>query len=135
MISVGVVLGGPERPPVDALLSATMKAVKATRSNEYEFHRKPAVNVVFYVPGSLFDYRDLKKIEPVRFSRKRKLLLVAVPVPRDQVNSGGSVEFVIDALHQANMIAAETFRREGLEPFDFEAAEAVVERVRQTLQH
>jgi hypothetical protein len=36
----------------------------------------------------------------------KKLLLVVVPVPREVADSGGSVEFVIGVLHQANAIAA-----------------------------
>ena len=98
----------------------------------FEVGSAPAVNVVFYVPGSLGDF-DIPKIEASRFSRKQKLLLVAVPVPREEVESGGSVEFVTGALHEANRIAAETFARKGSEPFDFERAEAIVERVRQSL--
>lgn len=133
MISIGVNLGGPERLPVEELLRAATRAVKSARGEGYESHRQSSVNVVFYVPGSLTSYQDLKKIEAARFSRKQKLLLVAAPVPKEETASGGSVEFVIDALHQANRIAAETFARKGTEPFDFDKAEALVENVRQSL--
>ena len=92
----------------------------------------PALNVVFYVSGSLGDF-DITKIEASRFSRKQKLLLVAVPVPKEVVESGGSVEFVISALHEANRIAAETFSRKGTEPFDFAKSESIVEKVKQKL--
>ncbi|MBX3435735.1 MAG: hypothetical protein KF847_20650 [Pirellulales bacterium] len=98
----------------------------------FEVGSAPAANVVFYVPGSLGDF-DIPKIEASRFSRKQKLLLIAVPVPKEEVASGGSVEFVTGALHEANRIAAETFARKGAEPFDLEKAEAIVERVRQSL--
>lgn len=133
MISIGVNLGGPERLPVEEFLRAAMRAVKSVRGEDYDSHRQPSVNVVFYVPGSLIDYDKLKKVEAARFSRKLKLLLVAVPVPMEEVESGGSVDFVIDALHQANRIAAETFARKGTEPFDLKNAEALVEKVRQSL--
>jgi hypothetical protein len=133
MISIGVNLGGPEAVRIESLLRAAMKAVKAARGNSYESHAHPAVNVVFYVPGSLIDYADLKQMEPARFSRKQKLLLVAVPVPKEEVERGGSVDFLIDALHEANRIAAETFAKKGTELFDFENAEVIVEQVRQSL--
>ena len=133
MISVGINLGGPERLPIEGLLRTAMKAIKSTRGEAYESHRLPGVNVVFYIPGSISDYEDLRKIEAARFSRKQKLLLVAVPVPKEEVESGGSVEFVIDSLHQANAIAAEVFARKGTEPFDLDSAEAIVEKVKQSL--
>jgi hypothetical protein len=95
---------------------------------------RPAMNVVFYVPGSLGDFPNITKVAAGRFSRKQKLLLVEVPVPRDIAASGGSVEFVIDALHQANAIAADVFARKGPEPFDLAKAEAIVERVKEALE-
>ena len=133
MISIGMNLGGPEQLPIEKLLRTTMKAVQSARGEGYESHRLPSVNVVFYVPGSISDYADLKKIEAARFSRKQKLLLVAVPVPKEEVESGGSVEFVIDSLHQANTIAVETFARKGDEPFDLARAEAIVDQVERSL--
>jgi hypothetical protein len=94
----------------------------------------PGLNVVFYVPGSLGDFSNVTKIAAGRFSRKQKLLLVEVPVPRDVAESGGSVEFVIDALRQAIVIAAEVFARKGHEPFDPARANAIVDRVNHTLR-
>ena len=99
----------------------------------FELGSAPAVNVIFYVPGSLIGYDDLKKIEPARFSRKQKLLLVAVPVPKDVAESGGSIDFVIDALHKANAIAAEVFAKKGVGAFDLAKAEMLVEKVREAL--
>jgi hypothetical protein len=133
MISMGINLGGPERLPIEGLLRSAVKAIKSARGEGYESHRLPGVNVVFYIPGSISDYANLKEIEAARFSRKQKLLLVAVPVPKEQVESGGSVEFVIDSLRHANAIAAETFARKGTEPFDLDGAEAIVEKVRESL--
>lgn len=153
MISTAVYFGGPEQKnsELSKLFGATERALRAIRgpwvgSDDFgpcasrpqagpyfEVGSLPAVNVVFYVPGSLVRYEDLTKTEAARFSRKQKLLLVAVPVSKEEVESGGSVEFVIDALHEANRIAAETFARKGTEPFDLETAEAIVEQVRQSL--
>jgi hypothetical protein len=134
MISIGIHNNGPELEgsPIDELLGATMRAVSVARGKGYEAHASPAVNVVFYVPGSLGGF-DIPKIEESRFSRKQKLVLVAVPVPSEVAQAGGSVEFVIDALHKANAIAAEVFARKGKEPFDLAKAEAIVEKVRESL--
>ena len=90
------------------------------------------MNVVFYVPGSLGDF-DIPKIEASRFSRKQKLLLVAVPVPKAVVQSGGSVEFVMAALHQPNALAAEVFACKGVGVFDLAQAEAILEKVGRVL--
>ncbi|MCX5677327.1 MAG: hypothetical protein NTX87_20275 [Planctomycetota bacterium] len=109
-----------------------MKACKQIRGDWVE-GSAPAVNVVFYVPGSLDTYGSLGQIEAARFSRKKKLLLVAVPVPPEVAQAGGSVEFVIDALHKANAIATEVFAHKGTEPFDLAKAEAIVEKVRESL--
>jgi hypothetical protein len=76
---------------------------------------------------------DIDGIEAARFSRKQKLLLVAVPVPPEMVESQAAASFVIGALHEANRIAAETFARKGAELFDFDQAEAIVDKVGQSL--
>lgn len=98
----------------------------------FEVGSVPSINVVYYIPGSLGDFQ-IPKIEASRFSRKQKLLLVAVPVPKEIVESGGSVEFIINSLHQANAIAADVFARKGTEPFNFEKAEVIVDKVKQSL--
>lgn len=152
MISIGVHLNGPELrgSRIDEMLRASMRSLSTVRGAwlgrddfgpcdprpssgpSFELGSAPAVNVVFYVPGSLGGEAP-SMIEAARFSRKQKLLLVAVPVPKEEVESGGSVEFVITALHEANRIAAETFARKGTEPFDFDKAEAIVKSVGQSL--
>jgi hypothetical protein len=134
MISIGADFMGPELDgsPIDRLIGAAMIAVENFRGKGYEAHASPAVNVVFYVPGSLGGF-DIPKIEASRFSRKQKLVLVAVPVPAEVAEAGGSVEFIIDALHKANAIAAEVFASKGTESFDLARAEAIVEKVKQTL--
>ena len=152
MISMGVHLNGPElcKSRIDELLRATMRALKKERgpivgtddfgqcdpppaSGQYfEIGTFPAVNVVFHVTGSLGGAMP-KRIEAARFSRKQKELLVAVPVPKEEVETGGSIEFVIGALREANRIAAETFGKKGTEPFDFDKAEAIVDKVERSL--
>jgi hypothetical protein len=134
MISIGVDFMGPEHPEtaIGQLLLAASRRVQEHRG-DYESYPGPRVNVVFYVPGSLGDFPNITKVAAGRFSRKQKLLLVEVPVPRDVAESGGSVEFVISALRQANAIAADVFARKGPEPFDLAKAEAIVKRVKEAL--
>lgn len=134
MISIGAHYRGPELDGsvIEQTIRRAMKAVEQARGPGYEEHATPAVNVVFYVPGSLGNF-DIPCIEASRFSRKQKLLLVAVPVPPEIVQSNATVDFVIDSLHQANRIAGETFARKGPEPFDLDRAETIVESVRLSL--
>jgi hypothetical protein len=134
MITIGAYFGGPElhESPVQLMIRSAMKVCKHIRGDWAE-GSTPAVNVVFYVTGSLDTYASLRQIEAARFSPKKNLLLVAVPVPSEVAKAGGSVEFITDSLHRANAIATEVFARKGTEPFDFAKAEAIVEMVRQSL--
>jgi hypothetical protein len=134
MISIGAHYRGPELEgsAIDTLIVKATKAAKAGRPTDYEAHRNPAVNVIFYVSGSLGGF-DIPKIEASRFSRKQKLLLVAVPVPEDMAKSGGSVEFVIGALRQAVAIAAEVFAKKNVGAFDLAGAERIIEEVQAAL--
>ena len=154
MISIGGYYKGPElsNSSIKRLLQVAMKALEAARgpwvgsddfgpcddkprSGPYfEKGSAPAVNVVFYVPGSL-GKEGPDKVEAARFSRKQKLLLVAVPVPPEMVESDAAAGFVIDALRQANQIAAETFAKKGkdIEPFDLKQADAIVDKVERSL--
>lgn len=137
MITIGAHYRGPELEgsPIDELISATMQEVAAIRGEpDPERISTPAVNVVFHVPGRLGDFPDLKKIEAGRFSRKQKLLLVAVPVSREVAKAGGSVDFVIDALREANKIASEVFARKGVEGFDLAKANTLVDEVKSVLE-
>jgi hypothetical protein len=134
MIYIGLQLNGPElgKAPIDRLLTLAAKAAAEARGG-FTVGLRPAMNVVFYVPGSLGDFPNITKVAAGRFSRKQKLLLVEVPVPRDVAEAGGPVEFVIGALRRAIAIAADVFARKGPEPFEVAKAEAIVERVKEAL--
>jgi hypothetical protein len=134
MITIGAYFGegGQQDLPIGVMIRSAMNAAANARGDWTE-GSAPAVNVVFYVPGSVAQYESLTQIEASRFSRKQKLLLVAVPVPKEVADAGGSIDFVIDALHKANAIAAEVFAKKGSESFDLAGAEAIVERVREAL--
>jgi len=109
-----------------------MKAVKIARG-EWKEGDAPAVIVVWIVPGSLGEVNFTGQ-RTTLFSRKKKLLQIEAAVPQEVVDAGGSVDFVIDALHTASATAAEVFARKGKEPFDLARAEAIVERVRDELE-
>jgi acetylornithine deacetylase/succinyl-diaminopimelate desuccinylase-like protein len=150
MITIGVNYGGPEQKGAGIynLLNAAMNAIADERGpwvggddfspgdpqpatgKYFNVGSAPAVNVIFYVPGSVLTYSDLRQIEPARFSRKQKLLLVAVPVPPEIVNSDKALDFVIDALHKANAIAAEVFAKKNVGTFDLQKADAIVEKAK-----
>jgi hypothetical protein len=134
MISIGAYFGEPgqQDSPIGLVLRAAMDATARCRGDWIE-GSTPGVNVVFYVHGSIAKYDCPTKIEAARFSRKQKLLLVAVPVPKVIIETDEPLTFVIDALHQANAIAAEVFAKKSPEQFDFEKAEAIVERVQESL--
>jgi hypothetical protein len=135
MITTGADYGGPEHfdcifLEMDRSVGQAMFELRGGDVEEWE-GKIPGVNVVFYVPGSVMDHASVTKIEAARFSRKRKLLLVNVPVPREVIwDREKSLSFIIDALHKANAIAAEVFAHKGSEPFDFQKAEAIVEHAR-----
>jgi hypothetical protein len=135
MITTGTHLGGPEQitaafNEVDRQISKAVAELLGGDVDEWE-GSIPGVNVVFYVPGSVMDHASITKIEAARFSRKRKLLLVNVPVPPDIIlNREKSLAFIVDALHKANAIAGEVFSQKGSEPFDLQKADAIVEQAR-----
>jgi hypothetical protein len=134
MITIGAYFGeaGQQDSAIGLIIRSAMNAVAGIRGDWTEGFT-PAVNVVFYVPGSVSQYGDLTRIKAGRFSRKQKLLLVAVPVPASVVNSGKAIEFVVDALYQANRIAADVLAKKGVGPFVREKADAIVEKVKEAI--
>ena len=136
MITLGAKFGGPEEMEFREAWKCAATAIREAR------HQKkgepeddtPGVNVVFYVSGSVIEFSRIKEIEPARFSRKRKLLLVDVPAPKNiRDNFDKSLSFIMDSLGKANAIAVEVFERKGAEPFDLAKANAIVDQAKQLL--
>lgn len=121
MISIGAVYLGPELDGTK-LNQAIATAMKACPDFEKDFRigSCPAVNVVFYVPGSLGS-PDWDGMRDAKFSRQQQLLMVQVAVPRSVVESANPEEFVIDSLYGANAVAFEFFRQKNI---DFPLADA-----------
>jgi hypothetical protein len=130
MLTLGAQFVGPEQngSPIDVAILSVMDAVRDARGERTK-GTSPEVNVVFYVPGSC-DLAVPAKMEAARFSRKQKLLLVAVPVPPEMINSDKALDFVIAALHKANAIAAEVFAKKNVGTFNLQKADAIVEKAK-----
>ncbi len=130
MITLGAQFGGPEQDgsSIDMAILSVMDAIRDARGERIK-GAEPAVNTVFYVPGSC-GLPVPTKMEAARFSRKQKLLLVAVPVPPEMINSPDALDFVIGTLHRANAIAAEVFAKKNVGVFDAERADAIVEKAK-----
>jgi acetylornithine deacetylase/succinyl-diaminopimelate desuccinylase-like protein len=130
MISIGAQFGGPEhaQTSIRRAIFTAMDAVRGARGERIA-GAAPEVNTVFYVSGSC-GLPIPAKTEAARFSRKQKLLLVAVPVPPEKINSTDALDFVIDALHKANAIAAEVFAKKNVGVFDLQKADEIVEKAK-----
>ena len=128
MISIGSVLKGPELrdSPIDRAIMAALRAAKELRG-DFEFGSTPAVNVVFYVPGSTGS-PDWDGLRDAKFSRQQKFLMVQVAVPEDAVESPAPEDFVIGSLYGANAVAFEFFRQRKIE-YPLADAEALVEQI------
>jgi hypothetical protein len=127
MISIGGYYHGPElkNSETDRVITSLMKAAT------FELGKDPEINVIFYVPGSLGG-PDWEGIRDAKFSRKQQLLMIQVAVPAKMVNSPQLKAFLIENLHQANALAAEVFRKKGLE-YPFSVAEKLVDQITQRL--
>ncbi len=121
MIALGGVFQGPELEGslIDRTIKEAGKAAAELRG-DFEFGSSPAVNVIFYVPGSLGS-PDWDGLRDAKFSRRQQLLMVQVAVPENVVDSSDPKDFVIESLYGANAVAFEFFRQKNM---DFPLAEA-----------
>lgn len=132
MISIGAVYEGLELrgSPICETINAIGKAVIKLRG-DFEIGKSPAVNVVFYVPGSLGGV-DWEGSRDSTFSRKQRLLMVQVAIPKEVADSENPVDFLVEALHEANVIAFEGFRKRKIE-YPFDEAETLIDDVKRKL--
>jgi len=133
MIATGGYYRGPEIKDsrIDKMLRATGKALDAI-CGDWKEGDAPGLVVLFVVPGSLGDVNFVGQ-RVTLFSRKKKLVQIEAAVPREVVDAGGSMNFVIDALRQASRTAAEHFERKKAGVFDLAKADAIVEKVKDAL--
>jgi hypothetical protein len=69
-----------------------------------------------------------------RFSRKQQLVLVAVPVSRDLIDSEKAGDFVVKSVRDACCIAAEAFSKKGIDTFDLVQAYHLTDCIANSLQ-
>ncbi len=115
MITIGAIYSGPELEGgrFDRILSSAMRAAEVATAS-FEFGSRPAVNVVFCVPGSL-GHPDWQDLRVVRYSKRRKLLLIQAAVPEKVISGPAVLEYVVEALLGANALAFESYRQKGLD--------------------
>ena len=153
MLTIGIHFRGPELKHTDTgqVLIRTVKVVAElcgdviggkdtndvhgyqSKGTTFVLGSSPLLNVMFYVPGSLGDFPRLAAPTAGKFSRKLQEVLVEVYVPKEQVASGRSVEFVIEALRKSCAVAADVFEKKKAGPFDLAMANAIIDRVRDAL--
>ena len=129
MIAIGAVYNGPEHQQSFAkqAITVAMNGFCDLRGTDEIGGEIPGLNVVFYVPGSLGD-PDWVGLRDSKFSRKKKMLMVQVAVPRVMVNSPSLPNFIIESIHGANKIAFQFFHAKGIE-FPLADAEDLTDRV------
>lgn len=134
MISIGSVLKGPELSgsPIDRAIMSATKATAKLRG-KFEFGNSPAINVVFYVPGSTGSL-DWEGMRDSKFSRQQQLLMVQVAVPDKVVQSTTPSMFVVESLYGANAIAFEFFRQKGIQ-FPLADAEKLVSEIEASIRN
>jgi hypothetical protein len=133
MILIGNVFRGPEHQAskTKRLLSKLMELSMELRGL-FEVGDCPAVNVVFYVPGSLGAF-DWDGIRDAKFSKQQKLLMVQVAVPANMIDSPSLKDELIESLHGANAVAFEFFRQKGMQ-FPLADAEDLVLRIKDRME-
>lgn len=125
MIYLGAIYSGPELEGshFSRVESAVMCAV-SDALGDFQEGDAPSYNVVFCVPGSLGepDWVDLRQ---VRYSKKKKMILLHAAVPREVVSSDNAFDYIIATLREANDAAYRFFKHKGMQ-FDKDKADGLV---------
>ncbi len=100
---------------------------------DYKEGTVPAVNVVFYTPGSVGGTPDWERGHIAKYSTKRKLLLVQVGVPEEMVYAQTALDYVIEELYGANALAFEFYRGKKMD-YPLADAEKLVGEIRQIVE-
>lgn len=132
-VYLGIVLGGPEQRggSADSTLTKIAKRVAELRGEAESVYG--GINAVFHLPGSLVT-PSFQGARSAKFSRKERMLMVQVAVPRDLLDSDGLEAFVFESLREATHIAEPMFQKAGI-PFSIENHLAFVDRVGATMVH
>lgn len=133
MISIGNVFKGPELSgsPIHKALSKAAKQALVARG-DFPFGKKPAVNIVFTVPGSQ-GTPDWEGAREGKYSAAKKLLLVEIAVPDKEAQSDTPFGFIVEMLHAANCIAFHFYDEKGL-GYPLQDAESIVADIGECLE-
>jgi hypothetical protein len=133
MISIGNVYKGPEHQKSQSrkLLNNILNIVYSIKAEYYE-GITPEANVVFFVPGSL-GTPSWTGLRDGTFSRKKKLLMIQVAVPKELVDSPKLEAFALDSLRKANELALRVYHKKGFE-YPLTQANELVDKVEQRLK-
>jgi hypothetical protein len=127
MISIGTVLRGPEldNSEIRTAIMALSKAINEIRG-PLELGKIPLVNSIFFVAGSLGEagFNDLVY---GKFSKKDKVIVVQIAVPPNVVLDNNRIHFLENSLIEANHMAYNFMKKNGIE-FPLTEANGMVER-------
>jgi hypothetical protein len=128
MITVGLVMGGPEQSgtPFDICASIVLCAIGVIRG-PLEMGVVPFVNTIFDVPGSI-NNPDFEGYKYGYYSKKEIGVVVAVSVPEEIVKGNDPLPFFENALLTANQMAYDFLGKRGHE-FPLTDANNLVETV------
>jgi hypothetical protein len=108
-ISIGAVFGGGELSgtPIDRAL----RGLSFPPDNSLPF----SLNVVFHVPGSIAGGPDYVGVRTGKFSRKEKMLMVQVAVPKEIIYSADVRAFLFSSVREAVRTAGPFLQKKGIE--------------------
>jgi hypothetical protein len=119
MLSIGVVAGGIEiKKMYIGQLINRLACVVSEQRGKFRIGAIAALNVVFHVPGSVYKQLEFEGLRDGTFSRKLKLLMIQVAVPKKLVTCEDEeviTKFLFNSLREANKIAAKYFEKKGIE--------------------
>ena len=108
-ISIGAVFGGGEvsGTPIDRAL----RGLSFPPDDSLPF----SLNVVFHVPGSIVGGPEYVGVRTGKFSRKERMLMVQVAVPKEIIQSEDVRAFLFNSVCEAVLTAAPFLQRKGIE--------------------
>lgn len=125
---VGIVTGGPdaEHSPMEHAASRIGLAIQARRGTS-SIGSEASLNVVFHLPGNLSAV-DFNGLRSGTFSRKKKLLMIQVAVPEEELEAEDPEHFIFWAMREAVAMAAPAFKKAKI-PFSADDHLALVDAV------
>jgi hypothetical protein len=108
-ITIGAVFGGGELSGTS--IDRALRGFTFPPDDSLPF----SLNVVFHVPGSIVGGPDYVGMRTAKFSRKQKMLMIQVAVPKEMVDSPDVRAFLFSSVREAVFTAAPFLRKKGVE--------------------